>query len=81
MEKFTVDLDKVLDDFEDTEELGQGTAFIEEQDDKKVAALDGQRPEEQDRRPDLIAPFEGCVFIRKCFDSQQQNLANLILCL
>lgn len=55
MEKFTVDLDKVLDDFEDTEELGH---FIE-QDDKKAPVLE-QRPDEQDSRPDLIAPFEGC---------------------
>jgi len=60
MEKFTVDLDKVLDDFEDTEQQGQD---IIEQEEKKGISPGPilERPEEQDSRPDLIAPFEGCV--------------------
>lgn len=56
-----MDLDKVLDDFEDTEELGQGNNFIE-QDDKKALAV-APPLDEHDRRPDLIAPFEGCVVV------------------
>ncbi|XP_059491177.1 zinc finger FYVE domain-containing protein 9 [Neocloeon triangulifer] len=58
MEKFTVDLDKVLDDFEGTEE-GQEEPCLIEQDKNKV--LPDRVVEEQDSKPDLIAPFEGGV--------------------
>ncbi|CAB3361725.1 Hypothetical predicted protein [Cloeon dipterum] len=60
MEKFTVDLDKVLDDFEGTEE-GQEECIIE-QDRKVLPEARVERPfDDQDRKPDLIAPMEGGV--------------------